>query len=86
MQAGYLLGQLLDAHPAMSLVVVNETESFIYKPNLPRRAIYYAVVFLNQMLLTRSKGSGGSFMWLLAYLERPAASFQESLRRARASQ
>lgn len=55
MQAGYLLGQLLEEHPAMSLVVVQETERFLFKAHSPAKAIYYGVVFLNQIVLTKRR-------------------------------
>ena len=62
LQAGYLLGQLLEEHPAMSLIVVQETERFLFKPYTSARAVYYAVVFLNQIVLTKRRDEGTIFL------------------------
>jgi len=51
-KVGYLLTTLLAAHPGMKAVVVREVERFAFRPGLTDRARYYAVVFLNQMVLT----------------------------------
>jgi len=51
-KVGYLLTKLLAQHPAMKIVVVREVERFVFRPGLTDRARYYAVVFLNQMVLT----------------------------------
>ena len=51
-KVGYLLTTLLVAHPGMKAIVVREVESFAFRPGLTDRARYYAVVFLNQMVLT----------------------------------
>jgi ribosome biogenesis protein MAK21 len=51
-KVGYLLTTLLVAHPGMKAVVVREVERFAFRPGLADRARYYAVVFLNQMVLT----------------------------------
>jgi ribosome biogenesis protein MAK21 len=51
-KVGYLLTTLLAAHPGMKAVVVREVERFAFRPGLADRARYYAVVFLNQMVLT----------------------------------
>ena len=58
LQAGYLLGQLLEEHPAMGLVVVQETERFLFKPYTQAKAVYYSVVFLNQIVLSKRRGEG----------------------------
>lgn len=58
MQAGYLLGQLLEEHPAMNLVVAQEAERFLFKPHTPARAVYYGVVFLNQIVLSKRQDKG----------------------------
>ena len=64
LQAGYLLGQLLEEHPAMSLVVVQETERFLFKPYTSAKAVYYAVVFLNQIVLSKRRGEGQTSLYL----------------------
>lgn len=46
----YLLHQLINAHPSMKIFIVSEVEVFIGRPNLPSKALYYAMVFLNQIL------------------------------------
>ena len=53
-KASYLLGRLLDAHPAMGRVVVRETEAFVFRPHVSTRARHYAAVFLNQIQLAHS--------------------------------
>lgn len=60
LQAGHLLGQLLEVHPAMKLIVVNEAEQFVFRRHLPKKAIYYTIVFLNQLPLTKDVKTG---MW-----------------------
>jgi ribosome biogenesis protein MAK21 len=56
-KVGYLLNRLLSNHPAMKLVVVREVERFVFRPGLGPRARYYAVVFLNQIVLTNKEAS-----------------------------
>ena len=51
--AGYLLTKLLSHHAGMKHVVVREIENFIYRPGLKDRARYYAVVYLNQIVLSK---------------------------------
>ena len=58
MQAGFLLGQVLGDHPGMKPIVVRETEAFIFRPGLQERARYYAIVFLNQLILSRNPAHG----------------------------
>lgn len=48
----YLLTLLLERHPAMKLNVVKEVETFLHKPHISLRAQYYAVIFLNQVILS----------------------------------
>mmetsp|Transcript_8714 Transcript_8714/g.18540 ORF Transcript_8714/g.18540 Transcript_8714/m.18540 type:complete len:1163 (-) Transcript_8714:938-4426(-) len=59
-KAGYLMSQLLLQHPAMKPVVVREVERFLFRPGLQDRARYYAVVFLNQMVLSHKESEGGA--------------------------
>lgn len=51
----YLLGQLIIHHPDMKAVVIQEVERLVYRPNLPDRAKYYALCFLNQVFLFITK-------------------------------
>lgn len=51
--AGYLITKLLSHHEGMKHVVVREVENFIYRPGLSDRARYYAVVYLNQIVLSK---------------------------------
>ncbi|KAJ3256389.1 hypothetical protein HK103_005518 [Boothiomyces macroporosus] len=54
-KATYLLTQLLIKHPAMKSVVIKEVERLLFRPNVADRAKYYAITFLNQIILTKSK-------------------------------
>jgi ribosome biogenesis protein MAK21 len=49
----HYLNLLLMRHPKMKLVVAKEVEVFLRRPNLSSRAQYYAILFLNQIILTR---------------------------------
>lgn len=55
--AAYLLTCLLAAHPNMKMVVIDEVDSFLFRPHVGLRAKYQAVNFLSQILLT-NKGDG----------------------------
>ncbi|XP_077240901.1 CCAAT-binding factor [Tasmannia lanceolata] len=55
--AGYHLSCLLSAHPNMKAVVIEEVDSFLFRPHLGMRSKYHAVNFLSQILLS-SKGDG----------------------------
>ncbi|CAM6039763.1 unnamed protein product [Sphagnum compactum] len=50
--ASYLLSSLLTVHPNMKRVVIEEVDSFLFRPHLSTRARYYAAVFLNQIVLS----------------------------------
>jgi len=39
----------------MKLVVIKEIEHLLFRTNISDRAQYYAVIFLNQIILTRTK-------------------------------
>jgi ribosome biogenesis protein MAK21 len=56
--AGYMLTKLLAQHGGMKHVVVREIENFIYRPGLKDRARYYAVVYLNQIVLSNRDAPG----------------------------
>ncbi|KAI9013158.1 CBF/Mak21 family-domain-containing protein [Gaertneriomyces semiglobifer] len=51
-KSAYLLNQLLLQHPNMKFVVVKETERLLFRPNVGERARYYAITFLNQIILS----------------------------------
>ncbi|KAJ0981057.1 hypothetical protein J5N97_009312 [Dioscorea zingiberensis] len=55
--AAYHLSCLLSAHPNMKAVVIDEVDSFIFRPHIGLRAKYQAVNFLSQIFLS-SKGDG----------------------------
>ncbi|XP_067944317.1 CCAAT/enhancer-binding protein zeta-like isoform X2 [Watersipora subatra] len=50
----HLLGLLVRKHPNMKLVVATEVENLLYRSNIAPKAQYYAVCFLNQMLLSET--------------------------------
>ena len=54
-KAAHLLSQVLIQHSAMKAVVVKEVERLLFRPNIGERAQYYAVTFLNQIILTRAE-------------------------------
>eukprot|EP00892_Ulva_mutabilis_P000964 jgi/Ulvmu1/10869/UM007_0043.1 len=56
--AGYHISRLLTQHPMMGTVVVREVETFLFRPNQKARARYYAVVTLNQMVLSHHPQHG----------------------------
>lgn len=51
-KAIYSLVQLLQIHPNMKFVVMEETEKLLFRPNVGHRAQYYGICFLSQFLLT----------------------------------
>lgn len=42
----------------MNIVVVQEVERFVFRPHLPARAVYFAVIFLNQIVLSKHPEQG----------------------------
>ncbi|KAJ9588204.1 hypothetical protein L9F63_018425, partial [Diploptera punctata] len=48
----YSLVQLLQIHPNMKLVVMEETEKLLFRPNVGHRAQYYGICFLSQFIFT----------------------------------
>ncbi|KAH7422635.1 hypothetical protein KP509_12G018100 [Ceratopteris richardii] len=56
-KAGYYLSCLLTAHPNMKMVVVQEVDFFLFRRHVGLRSIYQAVVFLNQIILSK-RGDG----------------------------
>ncbi|XP_022999988.1 CCAAT/enhancer-binding protein zeta [Cucurbita maxima] len=55
--ADYHLSNLLSDHPNMKAVVIDEVDTFLFRPHLGLRAKYHAVNFLSQMRLSQ-KGDG----------------------------
>lgn len=47
----YLLLLLLNSHPNMKLIVIREVQQFLIRPNVALRSQYYAITFLNQIVL-----------------------------------
>ncbi|KAG7460622.1 hypothetical protein MATL_G00200720 [Megalops atlanticus] len=54
-KASYLLETLLHKHPNMKGVVCSEVERLMFRPNVHPKAQYYAVCFLNQVLLSHEE-------------------------------
>jgi len=52
-KATYYLTRLVQKFPSMALAVTKEVHQFIFRPNVGLRAQYYAVLFLNQLILSR---------------------------------
>lgn len=52
----HLLSQILVKHPAMKATVVHYVEQFVFKPNVTIKAQYYAITFLNQIVLSTREG------------------------------
>ncbi|MED6199351.1 auxilin-like clathrin-binding protein required for normal clathrin function [Stylosanthes scabra] len=55
--ADYHLSNLLSDHPNMKAVVIDEVDTFLFRPHLGPRSQYHAVNFLSQIRLT-NKGDG----------------------------
>ncbi|KAG0477200.1 hypothetical protein HPP92_014041 [Vanilla planifolia] len=55
--AGYHLTCLLSEHPNMKAVVIDEVDSFLFRPHIGPRAKYHAINFLSQILLSK-RGDG----------------------------
>ncbi|XP_059456216.1 protein SLOW WALKER 2 [Corylus avellana] len=55
--ADFHLANLLSDHPNMKVVVIDEVDSFLFRPHLGLRAKYHAVNFLSQVRLSH-KGDG----------------------------
>ena len=51
----HLLNSLMQQHPAMKPVVLAEIQRFVLRPNVSHRSQYYAVVLLNQLILTSAQ-------------------------------
>lgn len=51
-KVSHLIIQLFQEHPAMKIFVIREIEQLLLRPNVSERAQYYAVVTINQIILT----------------------------------
>ncbi|KAF9995201.1 hypothetical protein BGZ79_011120 [Entomortierella chlamydospora] len=51
-KASFEIQQLLRAHPGMTMIVVREIERLLMRPRVSERAQYYAIITLNQTILT----------------------------------
>ncbi|KAJ8309042.1 hypothetical protein KUTeg_013916 [Tegillarca granosa] len=54
-KASHYLTRLVDKHPNMKTVVTEEVERLLYRPNVPTKAQYYCICFLNQLLLSQEE-------------------------------
>ena len=54
-KAIHQLSKLLEAHPAMTPVVMEEIEHLLYRPNVNPKAQYYGICCLTQLLLDGTK-------------------------------
>jgi len=54
-KASYLLRELVIKHPNMKTVVIKEVERMMYRPNMSDKAQYYAICFLNQIVLSHQE-------------------------------
>ena len=57
----------------MKMVVAQEVERFICKPHLPARAVYYGIVFLNQIVLSHRPELGAQPFNLLLCRGQPVS-------------
>lgn len=53
----YLLTQLVTRHPNMKMVVIKEVERVLHQPKVTEKAQYYAICFLNQMVLSHQEAN-----------------------------
>ncbi|NXK01946.1 CEBPZ protein, partial [Herpetotheres cachinnans] len=56
-KASYLLETLLHKHPNMKGVVCNEVERLLYRSNINVKTQYYAICFLNQIVLSHEESA-----------------------------
>jgi len=54
-KSSYLLCELVTKHPNMKSVVIKEVERMMYRPNMSDKAQYYAICFLNQIVLSHQE-------------------------------
>ncbi|KAF9934002.1 hypothetical protein FBU30_003720 [Linnemannia zychae] len=51
-KSSFEIQQLLRAHPGMTMIVVREIERLLMRPRISERAQYYAIITLNQTILS----------------------------------
>ncbi|KAG0328232.1 hypothetical protein BG000_000565 [Podila horticola] len=51
-KSSYEIQQLLRKHPGMTMIVVREVERLLMRPRISERAQYYAIITLNQTILS----------------------------------
>ncbi|XP_009955756.1 PREDICTED: CCAAT/enhancer-binding protein zeta-like, partial [Leptosomus discolor] len=56
-KASYLLETLLNKHPNMKVVVCSEVERLLYRSNINVKTQYYAICFLNQIVLSHEESA-----------------------------
>ncbi|NWR73837.1 CEBPZ protein, partial [Centropus unirufus] len=56
-KASYLLETLLHKHPNMKAVVCSEVERLLYRSNINVKTQYYAICFLNQIVLSHEESA-----------------------------
>ncbi|CAG8565339.1 22487_t:CDS:10, partial [Dentiscutata erythropus] len=53
-KTSYLVNQIFEVHPLMKLHIIREIEQLILFPAANERALYYGVITLNQIILTKN--------------------------------
>lgn len=51
-QTAFVLTRVLNSHPNMKQVIVHEVERVMYRDHIQEKAQYYAITFLNQIILS----------------------------------
>lgn len=64
----YLLNQIIEKHPVMSGVIVNEVENFLFTKTQTEKAKYFAVIFFNQLVFDLNDSEIAVHV-LLAYMK-----------------
>jgi len=54
-KTSFLLCELVTKHPNMKAIVITEVERMMYRPNMSDKAQYYAICFLNQIVLSHEE-------------------------------
>eukprot|EP00118_Oscarella_pearsei_P007800 m.39090 g.39090 ORF g.39090 m.39090 type:complete len:956 (+) comp32671_c0_seq4:18-2885(+) len=54
-RSSFLLLKLVNIHPNMKPIIVREVEKVLYRPNISPKAQYFAVCFLNQLILSKKE-------------------------------
>ncbi|CAG8472750.1 26787_t:CDS:10 [Racocetra persica] len=53
-KTSYLINQIFEVHPLMKLHIIKEIEQLILFPTANERSLYYGVITLNQIILTKN--------------------------------